>query len=41
METANLKSLPKPYNYFDIIKNTSTGRSVNNIVNTAEFKADK
>ena len=35
------ESPPKPYNYFDMIKGTSTGGSVNSIVNVAEFRADK
>jgi patatin-like phospholipase/acyl hydrolase len=41
METADLESPPKPYNYFDIIRGTSIGGLVNGIVNVAEFRADK
>ena len=41
METADSESPLKPCDYFDIIGGTSTGGSVNGIVNVAEFRADK
>ena len=41
METANPESPPKPCDYFNMIGGTSTGGSVNGIINVAEFRADK
>jgi len=41
MEITNMESPLKFYNYFDIIKSTSTSGSVNSIINITEFGADK
>lgn len=38
METADPESPPKPCGYFDKIGDTSTGGSLNGIVNVVEFK---
>jgi len=41
MEKADPESPPKPCDYFDIFRGTSTNGLVNGIINVMEFRANK